>query len=70
MEFPIRAYVTCAEVFDSLGEREKSQEAIDSGYHQLLEQADKIGDVEWRNRYLENVPEHRAIREMWDRGAG
>ncbi len=70
MEFPIGAYVTCAQVFDAVGDSEKSKEAIESGYHQLMEQADKIGDVEWRNRYLENVPEHREIREMWDRGAG
>jgi tetratricopeptide (TPR) repeat protein len=70
MEFPISAYVICAEVFDALGEGKKSGKAVEAGYRELKARADKIGDTEWRKRYMENVPEHRAIREMWDRRAG
>jgi tetratricopeptide (TPR) repeat protein len=70
MEFPISAYVTCAEVFNALGERGKSKEAVEAGYRELMTRADKIGDAEWCNRFLTNVPEHRAISEMWDRRAG
>jgi hypothetical protein len=29
--------------------------------------ADKIGDVEWRESFVKNVPEHRALLEMWSR---
>jgi hypothetical protein len=70
LEFPISAYMTCANVFDASGEKEKFGEAVHAGCRDLMARAEKIGDAEWRNWYLENVPEHRAIREMWDLRAG
>lgn len=70
MELPIRAYVTCAEVFEALGEGDQCRKVVEAGYSELMARADKIGDVEWCKRYLENVPEHRAIREMRDRRPG
>jgi hypothetical protein len=35
----------------------------------LKDFAGKISDPEWRKSFLENVPEHRAIIEMWERNA-
>jgi len=60
-------YRTCAEVFDALGEDEKARTAIENGYQVLMEVADTINVPEWRQSYLENVPDHRALMEMWER---
>ncbi len=70
MELPMSAYVTCANVFDALGESEESRTVIEAGYRELMARADNIGNAEWCNWYLTNVPEHRLISEMWDRRAG
>jgi predicted ATPase len=67
MEFPVWAYQTCADVFAALGESEKSRAALDKGYGELMVRAEKISDPGWRQSFLENVPEHRAIRETWER---
>jgi tetratricopeptide (TPR) repeat protein len=63
----ILAYQTCADIFDALGESERSRAAVEAGYRELMERADKISNPEWRRCFLENVSEHRAIVEMWQR---
>ncbi len=67
MEFPVLVYQTCATVFDSLGDEEKSKSALDAGYQTLMTQADKISNMELRQSYLDNVPENRTLFEMWSR---
>ena len=66
-EFPIRAYLTCADIFDALGETEKSHTAVKAGYNELITQADKLSDPDWRRAYLENMREHREIVAWWER---
>lgn len=66
MEFPILAYITCADIFESHGDGEKALTAIQVGYRVLMERADKISDPDWRKSFLENVPEHLALIEMWE----
>lgn len=63
LEFPVRAYLTCAEVFEALGEADKSRAAIEAGRRELAQRAGKISDVAWRQSFLENVSEHQAIRQ-------
>jgi tetratricopeptide (TPR) repeat protein len=70
MEFPIRAYQTCAEILNALGESEKSRAAVEEGYRELIQRAEKISNIEWGRSFLENVPEHRVMLDMWDRVAG
>jgi class 3 adenylate cyclase/tetratricopeptide (TPR) repeat protein len=70
MEFPIQAYETCARIFGDLDDEIKSRAAIEGGYRELMSRADRIIDAEWRESFLENVPENRALMEMWDRMAG
>ncbi len=65
MELPVRAYLTCAEVFEALGDSNRSRAAVEEGYHELMQRADRISDLEWRSSFVENVPEHRAIRDKW-----
>ncbi|MHA2429232.1 MAG: tetratricopeptide repeat protein, partial [Candidatus Hermodarchaeia archaeon] len=67
MEFPVLIYQTCAKVFESLGDSDKSKSALDAGYQTLMTQADKITNMELRQSYLDNVPENRALFEMWSR---
>ncbi|HKZ86268.1 MAG TPA: adenylate/guanylate cyclase domain-containing protein [Anaerolineae bacterium] len=67
MEMPVWAYLTCADIFDALGEEEQSRAAIEAGYRELVARAHKISDPEWRRSFLENVPEHRAIVELGER---
>ena len=44
-----------------------SRRALEAGYRELRECADKISNPKWPKSFLENVPEHRAIVEMWER---
>jgi tetratricopeptide (TPR) repeat protein len=70
MEFPMCAYQTCARVFEDVGDEAKSRAAIEGGYRELMSRAEIISDTEWRKSFLENVPENRALIEMWNRMAG
>jgi hypothetical protein len=67
MEFPIWAYQTCAKVFEATGDDKKSQAAIEAGYHTLMAKANSFSNADLRKSYLDIVPEHRAIIEMWSR---
>jgi len=67
MESPGTVYRTCAEVFDALGETESAEQVIQSAYQALMEKAEMINVAEWRQSFLENVPDNRAIIEMWER---
>jgi len=64
---PGTIYRLCAETFEALGENENTQAVIESGFQALMEVADKINVPEWRQSFLENVPDHRALMEMWER---
>ena len=64
---PGLVYRTCAETFDALGEAENTRAVLENGHRALMEMADKINVPEWRQSFLENVPDHRAIMEMWER---
>jgi tetratricopeptide (TPR) repeat protein len=66
MEFPIWAYLTCASVFQALGAIDHGRTAFESGYQELMDRAEKIGDPAWRKSFLENVPEHRQLIRLWE----
>jgi tetratricopeptide (TPR) repeat protein len=67
MEFPVWAYLTCAELFDGLGEAEEAHAATEAGYHELMARAGKISNPDWRQTFMEQVPEHRELVELWER---
>jgi class 3 adenylate cyclase/tetratricopeptide (TPR) repeat protein len=64
---PGAVYRTCAETLDALGETEDAQAVIEIAHQGLLDLADKINVPAWRRSFLENVPDNRAIMEMWER---
>jgi tetratricopeptide (TPR) repeat protein len=65
MEFPVRAYQACADLFAAVGDFERSRSAIEAGYRELMDRAERIGDPAWRRSFLEKVPEHQSITERW-----
>jgi tetratricopeptide (TPR) repeat protein len=67
MNNPGTVYRFCAETFDALGEADNAWAVIESGHQALLEVAEKINVPAWRQSFLENVPDQRAIMEMWER---
>ncbi len=64
---PGATYLHCAEVFEALGERENCQAVLDLAHRLFMEMADQIDVPEWRQSFLENIPENRALMEMWER---
>jgi len=67
MEYPDLVYRSCAETFDALGEAENARVVLESGHQTLMDIADTINLPEWRQSFLENQPDHKAIMEMWER---
>lgn len=61
MEFPVLAYETCANVFEANQDMDRMQSAVEKGYGELMERAERIGDLEWRAAFLTNVPEHERV---------
>lgn len=66
MEFPIIAYLGCYSIFKALDSGEKVKQSVELGYQTLMGNAEKISDEEWRQGYLQNIPEHRRLIEIWE----
>jgi hypothetical protein len=64
---PGSIYRSCAETFNALGEEENALMVIENAHQALIEMADMIDNPAWRQSFLENVPDNRAIMEMWER---
>jgi tetratricopeptide (TPR) repeat protein len=67
MNNPGMVYRNCAETFDALGEEESVRAVLKSGHQALMDVIDKISVPAWRQSFLEDVPENRAVIEMWER---
>jgi tetratricopeptide (TPR) repeat protein len=65
MEFPLLGYETCADVYWTTGHISLSRQVVEAGYHELMERAGKISLPEWRQSFLEQMPEHRRIQARW-----
>jgi class 3 adenylate cyclase/tetratricopeptide (TPR) repeat protein len=70
IEFAVWAFLTCAQVFEAVGEAQLARAAAEEGYRELIKRADRISNFKWGRSFLENVPEHRAMLDKWDRMAG
>jgi hypothetical protein len=62
--------LTCAQVFEAAGEADHPRMALQAGYQELLGQAEMISNLEWREAYLQNIPEHSQITELWRKTGG
>jgi tetratricopeptide (TPR) repeat protein len=64
---PTLCFLTVAEIFDALGQTGDARGAVEAGYQELMERADKIGNLQWRKSFMENVEFNRELVEMWER---
>jgi hypothetical protein len=65
---PAWVYVCVADVFSQLemhNSEASAYEVIEAGYRELLVRTEKISDPQWRQSFLENVAENRAVIERW-----
>jgi len=60
-----RIYLTCYQVLLANHES-RAEELLESAYIQLKEQAGKITDQVLQQSFLENVPWHREIVQLWE----
>ena len=60
-EMPMLVYLTCARVFNALGDQIKLKHTLNSGRRALQEHLDGISDLSWQKIFLEAVPENHAL---------
>jgi tetratricopeptide (TPR) repeat protein len=70
MNNPGKDYRMCIETFDALGETENAGEVLEIAHQAMLDYVNKFDVPEWRRSFLENVPDNRAVMEMWERRKG
>jgi tetratricopeptide (TPR) repeat protein len=61
---PLRVYLACYRVLDTVRDR-RAGEVLATAYDLLQAWARQIDDLELRRSFLENVPYHREIHEIW-----
>jgi predicted ATPase/class 3 adenylate cyclase len=61
LELPILTYLTCARVFQEMGDALQLNQVLDQGRRELQTRLDRISDAGWREIFLEEVPENRAL---------
>jgi len=64
LELLFLAYLTCYRVYQKLGDEQTAHEVLVIANQVLDERASQIGEEQWRNSYLENVPEHQQLKEI------
>jgi hypothetical protein len=60
-ELPILVYLTCAKVFQALGDSPRLQHILENGLKELRARLDRISLADWREPFLEAVPENREL---------
>ncbi|MEZ4644173.1 MAG: BTAD domain-containing putative transcriptional regulator [Chloroflexota bacterium] len=67
MDFPSRVFLCVADVFKALALPGMSEsEVLSAGYDDLMRRAEKISDATWRQSFLENAVENKAVVERWE----
>jgi hypothetical protein len=62
---PMRVYLTCYRVLEA-SKDPRAAEVLATAHSLLQERAAKIEDEEMRRSFLENVPAHRELVEVWE----
>ncbi|CAM3726579.1 tetratricopeptide repeat protein [Deinococcus frigens] len=58
-------YLSCADVFAAQGDHHTERLALETGHDELIGRSQSIGDPQWRERFLNHVPEHRELLRRW-----
>jgi class 3 adenylate cyclase/tetratricopeptide (TPR) repeat protein len=61
------AFRNCAETFYALGDADNARVVVEAGYQEIIDCMDLVPEPDARQSILENVPDVRAIVEMWER---
>jgi tetratricopeptide (TPR) repeat protein len=61
LELPTLVYLTCARVFQALGDAPQLQLTLENGRRELQNRLDRISEEGWRQTFLEAVPENREL---------
>lgn len=65
MDLPFQVYICITDVFNAVEMSDLALKVIETGYHKLMQNADKISNIEWRRTFLENVPGSRTIVDLY-----
>jgi hypothetical protein len=63
IEYPLRVYLTAADVLGTAGRPEQADEVLAEARSLLQEQAARISDERTRRDFIERVPLHRQVQE-------
>jgi len=63
IEYPVRVYLTAADVLQAAGQAERAGEMLAAAGRLVRERAEQIGDEAIRTSFLEQVPLHRQLYE-------
>ena len=69
MDEPIQIYLTCYHVLQSYGDS-RSDDMLQQAHDRLMANADKIIDPATRARFLERVPAHHELMQLWGEREG
>ena len=64
LELPILAYLTCAQVFQALGDDGQLHLTLQSGRAELQARLSRIREAAWRETFLEAIPEHGELMDF------
>jgi tetratricopeptide (TPR) repeat protein len=62
LELPILVYLTCARVFQALGDAPRLQQVLENGRRELQTRLERISEASWRKTFLEAIPENHALK--------
>jgi len=65
IEFPLRAYDVCVEVYTAVGDNEKASWLLTTAYNFLIEKSQQISDIDLRHQFLNAVPVHHLLIEKY-----
>lgn len=63
IEYPIRVFLTVADVWTALEDYQKARDAIACAHEHLVEQAERISDDDMRDSFLKDPPLHRELHK-------
>ncbi|MCA9973635.1 MAG: tetratricopeptide repeat protein [Anaerolineales bacterium] len=63
VEYPLRVYMTLAEILDAHGEAETAAAYLQQAAQHLQEQASHISDAATQQAFLQNVPLHQELQQ-------
>lgn len=61
LELPMLVYLTCARVFQAIGDAKRLNHTLIQGRHELQERIERISEANWREIFLEAIPENNAL---------